>query len=57
MIMRKKIYIVSINLEIDIPNSPLMKFSYWLLAKSGISLDKVRKYFATYCVRYNCMKL
>lgn len=32
-----------INLEIDIPNSHLMKFSYWLPIKDWMLSNKIRK--------------
>ncbi len=57
MIMRERIYVVNINLKIDIPNSRLIKSSYWLLAKVCILLNKVGRNSTACCMRDNCIEL
>ena len=57
MIMKEKIYLANVSLEINIPNLRLMKFSSWLSIRSWISLDKVRKNFTLYYMEHNCKEL
>lgn len=57
MIIKKKIYIANINLEIDISNLSLIKFRSEFSARGYMLWNKVSRTFVFFYIGYNYKKL